>query len=181
MMRICISGMTASGKTTLGKLIARELNVEHITKEKTKEYAKLMNDLEQRKDAKLALAQTADSRYAKDFDAEIIKAAKGKNCVVSTWLAPWLIKDATLRVWLNASPAERYRRKARDLGVSIRKAEKFVKEKDSLAAKGFKKVYGIDINDHSVFDIEINTEKLDHKKVVAVISMLAMLKEGKIR
>lgn len=177
MMRICISGMTGSGKTTLGTMLAKELGIAHITKETAKEYARIVSDAKKDKSGKLAIRQAADSRYAKKFDKEILEAAKGRTCVVTTWLGPWLIRDATLRVWLNASLDERARRKAKDLRTGISRARKYVADKDSEAAMGFRKVYGIDIYDHSEFDIEINTERLPHREVIAVISMLAMLKE----
>lgn len=178
MMKICISGLTGSGKTTLGSMLAKELNIAHITKETAKEYAKIAADAKKDKSGKLLIRQAADPRYARDFDRDIAEAAKGKNCVVTTWLGPWLIKDATLRVWLNASLDERAARKSRDMKISMKKAREYVIEKDGEAAKGFKKVYGIDIYDHSLFDVEISTQLLPHGEVIAVISMLAMLREG---
>lgn len=177
MMRICISGLTGSGKTTLGNLLSKELNIEHITKETTKEYAKILDEIKRDKSGKLKMLQAAHPKYARDFDREILGAAKGKNCVVTTWLCPWLMKDATLRVWLNASLDERSRRKALDMRTSLKKTKEYVMEKDRSAAMEFKNIYGIDINDHSVFDIEISTGRLAHKEATAVISMLAMLKE----
>ena len=53
-------------------------------------------------------------------------------------------------------------------------------EKDRQNMKGFKEVQGIDINDHSAFDIELNTEKMSLKEMVAVISMMALSKEKKL-
>lgn len=178
MMRICISGLTGSGKTTLGNMLSKELKIEHITKEMAGEYARIQDEIKRGRNRRLGILQAADPKYARKFDSEILKAAKGRNCVVTTWLAPWLIRDATLRVWLDASLDERSRRKARDMRTGRSKAKKYVMEKDGSAAREFKKIYGIDISDHSVFDLEINTERLTHREAVAVISMLAMLRES---
>jgi cytidylate kinase len=177
MIKICISGLTGSGKTTLGNLIAKELGIRHITKVQTHTYSVIASKLQAKNDRTLAIGQTANPKYAKDFDREIVAAARKSNCVVSTWLGPWLIKDASLRVWLNASLEERSRRKAKDLGTTLAKAKSYIIEKDSYAKSQFKKLYGIDINDHSIFDIEINTEKLNHADVVSVVSMLSMMKD----
>lgn len=181
MMRICISGLTGSGKTTLGRLLSKELNIEHITKESVEEYARILKEIKKGGNERLGVLQAAHPKYARNFDAEILEAAKGKNVVVTTWLSPWLMKDATLRVWLNASLDERSRRKAIEMRTSQKKAKEYVMRKDGLAAGEFKKIYGIDISDHSVFDLEVNTRKLTHREVVAVISMLAMMKENAVK
>jgi len=171
MIRICISGLSASGKTSIGEDLAKELNIMHITKEQMKSYKKFLNET---KSGKRPLDEVADPKYAKDFDAEIVEFSRGKNCVVTTWLGAWRIKDATLRVWLDASADERARRRAKEKGLSIGAAKRLIDKKDQMTIKSFKKVYGIDVNDHSIFDIRINTEKLNRKEITAMIAMLAL-------
>ena len=172
MIRICISGLSASGKTSLGHRLARELNLMHITKKSLRSY----NDVASGFKGKEKLAQTALPKYAKDFDAELKKLSSKNDCVVTTWLAPWMVKDPTLRIWLNASIDARARRRAKEMNVSVASAIRWVKEKDSLTIRNFKKVYGIDIQDHLGFDMELNTERLNVDEMVAVIAMLALSK-----
>ncbi|MGC8622861.1 MAG: AAA family ATPase [Candidatus Micrarchaeia archaeon] len=177
MVKICLSGLTGSGKTTLGTLLSKELNIRHITKDQARSYQEMLKELSATKSKVLRLGQVAVPKYAKDFDSEIAKEAEKYNCVVSTWLSPWVIKGATLRVLLYCSFDERARRKARQLHISISKAKEYVKAKDAYAERSFKKIYGIDIRDHSVFDLAINTEKLNHKEVVSIISMLSIMRD----
>ncbi|MEM3227444.1 MAG: cytidylate kinase family protein [Candidatus Micrarchaeaceae archaeon] len=179
-IKICISGLTGSGKTTLGTIISKELGILHITKAQTQTYSEIENRLKEKPNRALSIGQSATPKYAKLFDSEIVKAASKHNCVVTTWLGPWMIKDATLRIWLNASFEERARRKANDMRISLKKAKAYVLEKDFYAIKQFRRIYGIDIiHDHNIFDLEINTEKLDHTKVAAVVSMLSLLKDSR--
>ncbi len=178
-MRICISGLSASGKTTIGNALAKELGIMHITKVNIKTYKRFVRENGGPGEASRKIrAETSDARYAKDFDREVIELAKRNNCVVTTWLGPWTVKNATLRVWLNTGFEERARRRAVGKRISMRLAKKQMMEKDTVAIRNFKEVYDIDIMDHSIFDIEINTEKFTRKEEVAMIAMLALGKEN---
>lgn len=178
MLRICISGLTGSGKTSLGEMLARELKIMHVTKELAKSYLAFKGE-RGKLGKKAAIIETANAHYAKSFDSEIEELARRNDCVVTTWLGPWVVKSPTLRVWLNASLKERVRRKARQRGTSEKSAERYVKLKDKETIASFKKVYGIDVMDHSMFDIEINTERLSRNDSIAIIAMLAAMKSGK--
>lgn len=170
MIRICISGLSASGKTSLGYRLAKELNLKHITKKSSTVYQEASGSFS----GKEKLVQMAASKHAKDFDAEIKKLSASNDCVVTTWLGPWIVKSPTLRVWLYASEDERARRRGKELRIPLAKARKLIKEKDTLTIRNFKKIYGIDINDRASFDLELNTEKLTVEEMTAIISMLAL-------
>ena len=172
MLRICISGLSSSGKTTIGNTLSTELNIMHITKYKLNSFKKNGRELSK------SIIQTADKRYADAFDKEIAALAEKNSCVVTTWLGPWLVKDATIRVWLSASPDERARRCSEIMDMPIDKAKAYIKEKDELTVKAFKEIYNIDVKDHAFFDMMINTERLSMKESVSIISMLAIGKEN---
>ncbi|MDE1833487.1 MAG: cytidylate kinase family protein [Candidatus Micrarchaeota archaeon] len=180
MIRICISGMTASGKTSLGHMLAKELNIMHITKHTLDAYHKTMEQAKKDGGGHIKIVETADQRFAKKFDDEIVEMAGKNNCVVTTWLGPWLVKDATLRVWLNAPIDERAARRAKELGIAKEEARKLIEEKDRLTINAFKEIQKIDVHDHSEFEMELNTHRLSQKEMVAVISMMALNKEKKL-
>lgn len=170
-MKICISGLTASGKTTVGARLAEYLGIKHIGvsyKRDVKSNAELMGVLKNSK-----------PKYAKDFDAEVKAMARGADCVVTTWLSPWMIKDSTLNVRLYADEKERAGRVMKQQGISRAAAAKYVSDKDRLTIAHFKRIYKIDVMDDSKFDISINTGKLGTDKVAAIIALAAMLKEKK--
>ncbi len=178
MIRICISGFSASGKTTIGNNLAKKLGIMHITKKSMSSFKKFKAETRDSKDDNTRLAETTSTkRYADAFDNEVVRLAKENNCVVTTWLGPWFVKNATLRIWLNTGFEERVRRRAVDWKISMKKAREEVGKKDKLTARNIKKLYGIDITDHSIFDIELNTEKFNTKEEVAMISLLALERE----
>lgn len=169
MIKICISGFTSTGKTTLGELLSKSLNIPHINAS----YKDVVGD----GDALIDLQRKADKAFAQKFDREIISKAKGKDCVITTWLSPWLIKDATVRVWLSADKDERANRTAKRNGVTRAKAMKYLEEKDSTTMRNFKRDYGIDILEHSLFDIELNSSRMSIDEMAAIVSLIALSKD----
>ncbi len=171
MIRICLAGLTGSGKTSIGEELAKELNIEHVHKS-FKDAVKDEKEL-------LKMQRNVKEDYEKAFDKEIVRLAKGKNCVVTTWLGAWFIKDATLRVWLNASKETRIKRLMKKYKESRKYIERYITEKDNSNVKRWKKIYNIDLNDHSIFDLEINTEKFTPREIVSIIAMVALAKDKK--
>jgi cytidylate kinase len=171
MIRICLAGLSGSGKTTLGEMLAKELNIDHIQKS--------YKDVTANEKELLSMQKSVARSYEKDFDKQVIDMAKGKNCVISTWLCAWFIKDATLRVWLNASHKERARRlmKLKQKGRTF--IEDYLREKDQGNLKRWQKVYGVDLKDHSIFDIELNTENFTPQEMVSIISVIALERDKK--
>lgn len=178
MIRVCISGLSASGKTSLGEELARELKILHITKDVLETHKRIAEEMEKEGEDALRVIEAGDERYAKSFDDEVAELAAKGNCVVTTWLGPWLVKDPTVRVWLTASVEERAKRRAAQRGIDISEARKLIDEKDKLTMAAFKDVYGIDVMDHAAFDFMVNTERVERKDSVALIAMLAMKRDG---
>ncbi len=171
-MKICISGFTASGKTTIAEMLSRQLNIMHIHKS-YKEYIKTEKEVTK-------FTEEASAEFVKAFDKEIAElAAKEENCVLSTWLSPWFIKDATVRIWLDASIDERARRWSKEYKTGVREARDFIKGKDESEIRSIKRIYGIDLNDKSMFDMCINTEKVGLSEAVNLISVLSLERSKK--
>lgn len=170
MIKLCISGFTASGKTTVANLVSAKLGIVHIHKS-YKEYVK----------SELQIAKFTDNaseEFVKKFDNDIKKqAASAGSCVLSTWLAPWFVEDATLRIWLHADIRVRAARWAKEYHIDSADAEKLVFEKDQSEILSIKRIYGIDINNRSIFDMIINTEKIGPKECAEIICLAAKASE----
>jgi len=170
-MIICISGMSGSGKTTIARMLADELKIRHVNRS-FKEFATGKQ--------LVAFQKRVKPSFDRSFDKEIIREAKSADSVVSTWFGPWMVKDSSLNVWLRAGLETRVRRIASANHLALREARSYIKRKDGNNILRARKVYGIDIvNDHSVFDIEINTERMKPKEEVALIAMLSVERGGK--
>jgi cytidylate kinase len=157
--------LTASGKTTLGNALEKKLNIKHI---KSTYKSNVSNNEEL-----IKFLRNISANYVKKFDKDIIRQSQGIDCIVSTWHGPWIIKDATLRVWIDVSEEERIRRWAKAHNIGIDKASKVVKLKDMLTKRQFKLAYKKE-RDMGVFDLRLNFEKITLQEAVNIISMIAL-------
>ncbi|MEM2138297.1 MAG: cytidylate kinase family protein [Candidatus Anstonellaceae archaeon] len=153
-MIICISGLTGCGKNTVGRLVAKRLKLRMVEPTFKSIAAKQGISL-------LEFQKQAEEKHSIDrqFDAALLAEVGSGNCVVTTWLGSWVVKNADLKVWLYATPKARAARIAKRDGMNEDEAFAHVFERDNGNRKRYLDVYGIDIFDHSQFDLVINTEK----------------------
>ncbi len=167
---IAISGLTGAGKTTLGDRISQKMGIKHVSMSH--------KDFIDKKEV-VEFTKNASAGFEKSFDGRVISEAEKQDCVVTTWLGPWLIKNADVRVWLYADVDSRIDRKARELKVSMEEARNYVLEKDKVNKDHFKKIYDIDIDDRSHFDMLLNTGRLSIDQCADMIIFLSFEKDKK--
>ena len=160
---IAIGGFTGSGKNTVGEFLAKELNFNLV--------CPTMKDLAKKEGISLIEFQ---KRAEKDHNIDIKfdqllkdEASKG-NCVVTTWLGPWMLQ-ADLRIFLNAPPIVRAERIMPRDNLTLEQALKHIKERDAQNKRRYKKIYKIDIEDNSIFDLVINSQKLNKDQVNRIV------------
>lgn len=163
-MRIAISGLTGVGKTTVAEIVAQELNVAHITFS-MKFMAEKMNI------SLIELQEIAkkDHNIDRKFDEiQLKEMEKVGNFVISTWLGPWLAKP-DFSVWLKTNDSIRFSRVAKRENISLQEAKKYVLKKDEQNFERYMNIYNIDISDHSMFDLELDTTDLTPEQVAKKI------------
>lgn len=165
-MRIAISGHSGCGNTTATTNVGRALGlniVNYTFRDLAKDLGMSFDDLHKQ----------APDNFIFDYltDLRCIRAALNENIVLGTRLAAWLM-DADLRIWLHAPLEARARR------INMRESEKEATyeavlyktlKRDEQNRKRYLQLYGLDILDHSDFDITINTEKLTAEQVSSLI------------
>lgn len=171
-MRIAISGLSGSGKNAVGALVAKKMKLRMISftfKDLARE--KGMSLMEFQK-----LASKDEGKIDREFDARIAREARKGNCVLTTWLSPWIVKDCDLRVWLSATQHTRAKRLMKRNGMSYREALAHIRARDRNNKMRYKKYYGIDIGDLSIFDLKIKTDKLTPEQIADIIVAAAKKK-----
>jgi CMP/dCMP kinase len=172
-MIIAISGFSGSGKNTVGEKVAKELKlrlIEYTFKDYAKEMGVELMDVQ-----KMA---NKDQKIDKEFDKRVAEDASKGNCVITTWLGPWIVKNANLRVWLEASQKARAKRIAGREKIPAKKALEHLKNRDADNLARYKKLYGIDISDKGIFDCIINTENFLPDEIAKTIIAAAKCKRG---
>ena len=167
-MIICISGLSGSGKNSVGEEVAKLLNLRVVNPTFKTIAAKQKMSL-------MEFHRKAEHEHSIDrqFDAHLIAEAKRGNCVVTTWLGPWMINDADIRVWLYAPSAVRAKRVAGRDGMSPEQALAHISDRDESNHHRYNEVYKIDIYDHSGFELVVNTEKFRPQETAQIIAAAA--------
>ncbi len=169
-MIICVAGYTASGKDTISDLLAKRLHlprVRYTFKDLAREYGVDLLTFQR-------MASEDGGKIDREFDRRVIEEVHRLNeehggCIVSTWIAAWLIEDADYRVFLRASVETRARRVMKREGLDYESALRYITEKDNNNRERYLRYYNIDIHDLSIFDLIIDTDTRSPEEIVSII------------
>ena len=157
-MLITISGLPGSGKTTVARLVARDLDLEHV-------YA---GDIFRREAEACGLSLAAYLRRA-ESDSTIdrrldelmaVRAAQGR-AVLEGRLAAVMAAQAgvdALKVFLEAGEEERARRITGREGGATRERLREIQEREASDRRRYRDIYGVDYHDRSRYDLVIATD-----------------------
>ncbi len=158
-MIITIFGFTGSGKTTVGELVAKKLRYKHVSP--------TFKDLAKKEGIDIIEFQEKaknDPSIDKKFDNLLKEMVASNNAVVTTWLGPWIL-NPDFKIKLTASEETRAKRVAKREKISLKEAKEYVAKKDMQNVERYSEIYGININDDSIFDIIINTENKSPEEI----------------
>lgn len=171
-MIIAVSGLSASGKNTLGKKLAKQLGYRLV--------CPTFKDLARKEGVSLLEFQKkaeADQDIDRKFDKMLKEEAAKGDCVVSTWLGPWMV-DPDLRVWVFAPDPKRAERLGKRDGMSLEEAKVHISMRDENNRQRYKKLYGIDIDEHEGFDVCLSSAVFSPEQLVEIVLKVIETKKG---
>jgi predicted cytidylate kinase len=166
---ITISGLPGSGKTTVGRLVAEMLGLEHV-------YAgDLFRKQAQQRGLSLEeYARRAETDHTIDraLDALMLARARQGNAVLEGRLAAFMAEEAgmpALRVFLTAPEEVRaVRITGREGGDTLARLRETQAREDSDARR-YQAIYGFDYHDPKRYDLVLDTDGRTPAEVARVI------------
>jgi len=174
-MRIAISSLSGCGNTTVSTMLANKLGY------------KLINFTFRQLAAEKGIEFWDFCKMAEDDDGidreldrrQVEMAMAEDDCVLGSRLAIWMLKDADLKVYLEASARTRASRVFSREGGSLEERIAQTEGRDSHDSARYKRIYGIDNRDSSVADIVIKTDDKCPEEIVSIIIAEAKKRMGK--
>ncbi|MEW5817439.1 MAG: (d)CMP kinase [Spirochaetota bacterium] len=172
-IKIAISGKSGCGNTTVSRLVAERLRLRHInyTFHNMAEEMGISFD-------ELCSRAEEDSRFDLYLDKKQVELARGGNCVLGSRLAIWMLKDAHLKVYLDAPLEVRAARIFQREGEELKTVLANTLKRDENDHKRYLKLYHIDNNDFRFVDLIIDVEKLNQFEVTEKIVEAAKKLKG---
>jgi cytidylate kinase len=166
---VVIAGPHGSGKSVVAKKLAKALNYNYggagqIFRELAAEHNLTISEF----------SELAENDYSIDklIDAKTKELARKGKVVLEGQLAAWMIRDITepkLKIFLSASLEVRVKRIAKREDLELSKAYSETEKREISEQNRFKSLYRIDVDERSIYDLIINTEKWTAEQICRIL------------
>jgi cytidylate kinase len=179
---ITVSGPHGTGKSTYAKALAQALNLRYVS------VGKLFRDLAKQHNLPLeAFSHRAadDPSIDRMLDERTKAEAKRGDVVIDAQLGAWMVRDlADVKMLLTAPDEVRFKRIAERDGSNMADAMRETQNRESIQQQRYRKYYGIDVTDLSIYDLKIDTSlyPIEKTKVIIIDAVRNFLmRRGKLK
>jgi predicted cytidylate kinase len=155
---ITISGLPGSGKTTVARLVARDLGLEHVYAGDVFRKQAEAHGLSLEEYARRA---EGDHSIDRALDEQMRARARRGNAVLEGRLAAFMAEQAgvpALRIFLDAAEGVRAARitdrEGGDAGARLRE----IQAREASDARRYREIYGVDYHDRARYDLVLDTD-----------------------
>ncbi|PQV43760.1 (d)CMP kinase [Methanohalophilus euhalobius] len=166
-MLVTISGLPGSGTTTVSRMLASYYAIEMISagdvfRNLAKEHSMSLGEF-----GKLAESDPAIDRMIDERQQDI--ALSRDNIILEGRLAGHMAGDEALCIWLKASRKVRVERIVGREGSSFEAKLNETIERESCEALRYREIYDIDINDLSIYDLVIESNRWNQYQICDIL------------
>ncbi|MFC7325513.1 (d)CMP kinase [Halorubrum rutilum] len=157
-MLITVSGPPGSGKSTNAAGLADRLGVEHVSG------GDIFREMAAERDmtpVEFNEFAEEDPRFDRKLDRRLRETAEtGDELVLESRLAGWLAAEhADFRFWFDAPLSVRAERIAEREEKPVDRARAETERREASERKRYRELYGIDVDDLSIYDAAYNTAR----------------------
>jgi cytidylate kinase len=169
MVVIAISGLHGAGKTTAARALVRKFGLKYVSagtvfRQMAKENGMTLDKFSHYVEQHPGIDRQIDRRTA--------NVAKEEDVLIDARLSGWMAKGADVSILLTAPLDIRVKRIARRERRSYKDVLTETERRERSEAKRFKRLYGINVNDYSGFDLMLNTERWNVKEMNRVLELV---------
>lgn len=168
-MRITVSGPPGSGTTSLAAHLVKRHEMTLISAGEVFRMLAKERGMELAAFGRLA---EEDESVDRMIDARQKEMGESQdNIIIEGRLAGWMVDNADLRILVNAPLACRAARIAEREGLDPAESEDLTAEREECEATRYFNYYGIDLNDLSIYDLVISSEKWGKEELAGVVDL----------
>ena len=164
---ITISGLHGTGKSTYTNVLACEFGLRHISA------GELFRQIAAEKKCSLTeLSQEAEKNDEIDYliDERTKREIEKGKLVIDGLLAGWIAREYTsLKIYLTTPFTIRIGRIALRDGIDYSEAERVTVLRENIERQRFKRMYGFDISNLSIYDLVLNTSLMSVESNIEVL------------
>jgi len=163
---ITVAGPHGSGRTTQAAKLAETFKLRYIsTGTLFRERAAQLNiSLEE-----MTQIAARDDSFDKFLDDRAKKETRKGGVVLDATLSGWVADDPDIRIYLTAPLEVRVHRIADREKRSIEEVEKETRLREAAERERFRRYYGFDLADLSIYDLVLNTKLADTEGIANIL------------
>jgi cytidylate kinase len=174
---VLISGYAATGKSTLGRALAKRLGIPYYSggdalmrlARKMGFNAKGRKWWDTEEGMRFLRMREENFEFDRKVDEELVQIAKEGSAVIDGWVIPWLVDDG-FKVWLKADLETRAARLAKRGKMGYEEALKVLKEREERNRELYMRLYGIKWGeDLAPFHLVLDSTRLGKEDVLRVV------------